>query len=78
LQVGDLQHNQRGSLMPHYDHTCEKCKKDFVVEMKMSEVDKKKVSCPECGSKKVSRNVTNNTFWSESVDRYNYSKTQNN
>ncbi len=45
--------------------------------MKMSEVDKKKVSCPECGSKKVSRNVTNNTFWSESIDRYNYSKTQN-
>ena len=77
MQVGDLQHNQRGSLMPHYAHTCEKCKKDFVIGMKMSEVDKKKVSCPECGSKKVSRNVTNNTFWSESVNRYNYSKTQN-
>jgi hypothetical protein len=46
--------------------------------MKMSEVDKKKVSCPECGSKKVSRNVTNSSFWSESIDRYNYSKTQNN
>ena len=64
--------------MPNYDHTCEKCKKDFIIEMKMSEVDKKKVPCPECGSKKVSRNVTNNTFWSESIDRYNYSKTQNN
>jgi putative FmdB family regulatory protein len=63
--------------MPQYDHTCEKCKKDFVVEMKMSEVGEKKVSCPECGSKKVSRNVTNKTFWSESIDRYNYSKTQN-
>ena len=48
--------------MPNYDHTCGKCKKDFVVEMKISEVDNKKVSCPECGSKKVERNVTNNTF----------------
>ena len=46
--------------------------------MKISEVDKKKVACPECGSKKVSRNVTNNSFWSESIDRYNYSKTNNN
>ena len=63
--------------MPNYDHTCGKCKKDFVVEMKISEVDKKKVSCPGCGSKKVERNVTNNTFWSESIDRYNYSKTNN-
>jgi ribosomal protein L37AE/L43A len=45
--------------------------------MKMSEVGEKKVSCPKCGSKKVSRNVTNNTFWSESINRYDYSKTQN-
>ena len=44
----------------------------------ISEVDTKKVVCPECGSKKVSRNVTNNSFWSESIDRYNYSKTNNN
>ena len=28
--------------MPNYDHTCEKCKKDFVIEMKISEVDKKR------------------------------------
>ncbi len=56
--------------MPNYDHTCEKCKKDFVVEMRISEVDKKKVECPECGSAEVKRNVTNNSFWSESVNRY--------
>ncbi len=60
--------------MPHYDHSCEKCKKDFVVEMKISEVDKKKVKCPECGSVKVSRNVTNNSFTSESVNRYVWDK----
>ena len=69
--------NQEMPVMPNYDHSCEKCKKDFVIEMKMSEVGEKKVVCPECGSKKVSRNVTNNTFWSESINRYNYTKTNN-
>ncbi|QPJ66229.1 MAG: zinc ribbon domain-containing protein [Candidatus Nitrohelix vancouverensis] len=56
--------------MPHYDYTCEKCKKDFEVEMKISEVDKKKISCSHCGSAKVSRNVTNASFTSESINRY--------
>jgi putative FmdB family regulatory protein len=56
--------------MPHYDHTCNQCKKDFVVEMKISEVGKKEVVCPECGSKSVQRQVTNKSFSSESVNRY--------
>jgi putative FmdB family regulatory protein len=60
--------------MPHYDHTCKKCKKAFVVEMKISEVGKKKVKCAECGSKDVERNVTNNSFTSESVNRYIWDK----
>lgn len=60
--------------MPHYDHSCNKCKKEFVVEMKISEVDKKKVACPKCKSKDVSRNVTNKSFWSESIDRYKWDK----
>jgi hypothetical protein len=43
--------------------------------MKMSEVGEKKIDCPKCKSAKdVTRNVTNTSFWSESVDRYNYSK----
>jgi len=60
--------------MPHYDHSCLECKKDFVVEMKISEVDKKEVACPECGSRQVRRNVTNNSFTSESVNRYVWNK----
>jgi len=60
--------------MPHYDHTCKKCKHDFVVEMRISEVGKKKVTCPECKSTSVERNVTNQSFWSESVDRYRWDK----
>lgn len=61
--------------MPSYDHTCTKCKKDFVVEMKISEVGVKEVKCPKCNSaKNVERNVTNTSYKAESVDRYNYSK----
>ncbi|NIP99936.1 MAG: hypothetical protein GWM98_05690 [Nitrospinaceae bacterium] len=60
--------------MPQYDHTCKKCKKDFVVEMRISEVDKKEVQCPKCQSTDVTRNVTNTTFWSESVNRYVWDK----
>ena len=60
--------------MPHYDHTCNKCKKKFVVEMKMSEVGEKDVPCPKCKSKDVTRNVTNNSFTSESINRYTWDK----
>jgi len=60
--------------MPHYDHTCQKCKKEFVVEMRISEVDKKEVACPECGSREVTRNVTNTSFKSESINRYVWDK----
>ena len=60
--------------MPHYDHTCKKCKKDFVVEMKISEVGNKKVTCLKCKSEDVARNVTNNSFTSESINRYVWDK----
>lgn len=60
--------------MPHYDHTCKKCKKDFVIEMRISEVGEKEVKCPECDSKDVERNITNKSFWSESVNRYVWDK----
>ena len=60
--------------MPNYDHTCKKCKKDFVVEMKISEVGEKEVKCPKCDSGDVERNVTNQSFFSESVNRYVWDK----
>jgi len=62
------------SAMPHYDHSCNKCKKNFVVEMKISEVGEKKVTCPKCKSTDVTRNVTNNSFTSESINRYTWDK----
>ena len=33
--------------MPQYDHTCKKCKHDFVVEMRMSEVGEKGSQMPQ-------------------------------
>ena len=60
--------------MPNYDHSCKKCKNDFVVEMKISEVGNKQVTCPKCRSKDVTRNVTNNSFTSESINRYVWDK----
>ncbi|MCF8724071.1 putative FmdB family regulatory protein [Nitrospina gracilis] len=61
--------------MPQYDHTCKKCKHNFVVEMRISEVGNKEVTCPKCKkSKDVERNVTNTSYWSESVDRYRWDK----
>lgn len=60
--------------MPHYDYTCKKCKTAFVVEMKISELDKKEVVCEKCGAKTVERNVTNTSFSSESINRYTWDK----
>lgn len=60
--------------MPNYDHTCNKCKKEFVVEMRISEVGNKKVTCPKCKSDDVSRNVTNTSYKGESINRYTYDK----
>lgn len=60
--------------MPNYDHTCNKCKKNFVVEMRISEVGNKKVTCPKCQSEDVARNVTNTSYKGESINRYVWDK----
>jgi hypothetical protein len=40
--------------------------------MKISEVGEKKITCPKCKSADVTRNVTNNSFTSESINRYTW------
>jgi phage FluMu protein Com len=41
----------------------------------MSEVGEKEVKCPKCKkSNDVTRNVTNNSFQSESINRYVWDK----
>ncbi|MCG6929652.1 MAG: zinc ribbon domain-containing protein [Desulfofustis sp.] len=44
--------------MPVYDYRCEKCDRDFSLEMKISDYTKKKISCPKCKSKKVKRQIS--------------------
>lgn len=39
--------------MPKYDYRCLNCDKEFTVTMSIEEHDKKKVTCPACGSEKV-------------------------
>lgn len=45
--------------MPIYEYRCEKCKKEFEIEQKISEAPLKK--CPECGGK-VTRLISNTSF----------------
>lgn len=40
--------------MPNYRYHCEKCGTDFETVESLSEHEKRKQCCPECGSSKVS------------------------
>jgi putative FmdB family regulatory protein len=43
--------------MPHYEFSCETCKKPFTVVLHIAELEKGQVKCPECGSEKVHQEV---------------------
>lgn len=45
--------------MAIYDYRCEKCKREFEIEQKITESPKKK--CPKCGGK-VTRLISNTSF----------------
>jgi putative FmdB family regulatory protein len=44
--------------MPTYEFICEKCKKPFDLNLKISEYEKKKIKCPKCKSVKVNRIIS--------------------
>ena len=44
--------------MPVYEYKCEKCDRDFSLEMKISEYTKKKITCPKCKSEEVKRQIS--------------------
>jgi putative FmdB family regulatory protein len=44
--------------MPTYEFVCDNCKKSFNLFMKISDYEKKKVSCPKCKSRKVKQQLT--------------------
>jgi putative FmdB family regulatory protein len=43
--------------MSNYVFLCKDCKKEFTVLLHMAEVEKAKVECPHCGSKRVHQAV---------------------
>ncbi len=44
--------------MPTYEYNCENCRKNFSLKMKIAEYEKKKITCPECDSPKVKKQLT--------------------
>jgi putative FmdB family regulatory protein len=44
--------------MPTYDYRCEKCGKPFSVVLTLAEHGVKKVACPRCGSRQVTRKIS--------------------
>ena len=45
--------------MPTYDYRCEKCRKKFSLTMTIAQHDSKRVTCPKCGSRKVTQQIGN-------------------
>jgi putative FmdB family regulatory protein len=43
--------------MPTYSYHCQECRKNFTVQMSITEHDKAKVKCPRCSSKKVVQQI---------------------
>ncbi len=41
--------------MPVYEFRCRDCKKNFEIVCSISEYEREKVACPDCGGKKVER-----------------------
>ncbi len=44
--------------MPNYEFLCESCKKPFALLLRLEEFEKKNVTCPECKSSKVKRQIS--------------------
>ncbi len=44
--------------MPQYDFMCHACKKLFSRTLRLSEYEKRKVTCPKCGSRRVEQQVS--------------------
>jgi len=49
---------QGGAAMPAYEYYCDKCRGDVTVTLPISEHDKAKVACPQCGATNVARQLS--------------------
>ncbi len=44
--------------MPYYEYRCNECRKSFTIKMSYEEHGRKKIKCPECGTRKVEQVIT--------------------
>lgn len=44
--------------MPIYEYLCQKCDHTFSIVMTISELETKKIICPECKSKEIKRQIS--------------------
>lgn len=44
--------------MPTYEFVCEKCKKTFTLQLRLSEYEKRDFTCPNCKSRNVKQQIT--------------------
>jgi len=47
-----------GNLMPFYEFACEECGKRFSLVLSMKERESRRITCPGCGSGKVTALIT--------------------
>jgi len=44
--------------MPTYEFVCEKCKKQFTLQLRLAEHKKGRFTCPKCKSRKVRQQIS--------------------
>jgi len=44
-------------IMPQYAFSCQDCKKEFTQTLHMTDLDRASITCPECGSTRVTQAV---------------------
>jgi putative FmdB family regulatory protein len=54
LQEGSFEED---AAMPQYVFLCEDCHKEFTESLHIADMEKGEVSCPHCGSKRVTQEV---------------------
>jgi putative FmdB family regulatory protein len=46
-------------VMPEYEYTCKKCKKDFSIFLSFKEIEEKpEIKCSHCGSDNIQKKIT--------------------
>jgi putative FmdB family regulatory protein len=50
--------HQQEVAMPVYEFYCEKCKKDFSLQLRLADFEKGNYQCPECKGRKLKKQIS--------------------